>query len=61
MLEYLGMTLDYSTIGIVRISMHKYVDNMLAESPSDMNGVYKTPATEHLFIVDEGAKKLPEE
>jgi len=55
------MTLDYSTIGIVRISMHKYVDNMLAESPSDMNGVYKTPVTEHLFIVDEGAKKLPEE
>ena len=55
------MTLDYSTIGIVRISMHKYVDNMLAELPSDMNGVSTTLAALHLFKVDDSAQKLDED
>jgi len=37
------------------------VAKMLAESPSDMKGVSKTPEALHLFNTDKGAKKLPEE
>jgi len=57
-LEYLGMTLDYTTKGKVKISMQEYVDKMLAELPSDMKGVSKTSTALHLFNTDEGAKKL---
>jgi len=34
---------------------------MLTELPSDMNGVSTTPATLHLFNVDDGAQKLDED
>jgi len=34
---------------------------MLAELPSDMNGVSTTPAALHLFNVDDGAEKLDED
>jgi len=60
-LEYLGMMLDYMTKGKVKISMHKYIDKMLAELPSDMNGRSKTPEALHLFNTDKGAEKLSEE
>ena len=39
-LEYLGMTLDYSTKGKVKISMYDYIDKLLTELPSDMNGFF---------------------
>jgi len=60
-LEYLGMTLDYSTKGKVKISMYDYIDKLLTELPSDMNGTAKTPAASHLFNVNKDAKKLQEE
>jgi len=60
-LEYLGMTLDYTSKGKVKISMYEYIEKMLAELPSDMDGVSKTPAALHLFNTDEGAEKLLEE
>ena len=60
-LEYLGMTLDYSTKGKVKISMYDYIDKLLTELPSDMNGSARTPAASHLFNVNKDAKKLPEE
>jgi len=34
---------------------------MLAELPSDMNGVSMMPEAQHLFDVDEGAEKLNKE
>ena len=34
---------------------------MLAELPSDMNGVSTTPTALHLFNVDDGAEKIDEE
>ena len=58
-LEYLGMTLDYTTRNIVKISMYEYVDKMLTELPTDMNGAAKTPAARHLFSVNPETKKLP--
>ena len=45
----------------MKISMHVYVDKLLAELPLDMNGVFKTPVALHLFNLDEGANTLPEE
>jgi hypothetical protein len=60
-LEYLGMTLDYSTKGKVKISMYDYIDKLLTELPSDMNGSARTPAASHLFNVNKDAKKLQEE
>jgi len=52
--EYLGMTSDYTTKEKVKISMQEYVDKMLMELPSDMNGVCKTPTALHLFNIDKG-------
>jgi len=60
-LEYLGMTLEYTSKGKVKISIYEYIEKMLAELPSDMDGVSKTPAALDLFNTDEGAEKLPEE
>ena len=37
--DYLGMCIDYTVKGKVKISMYDYIDKMLAELPSDMNGV----------------------
>ena len=52
------MCIDYMVRGKVKISMYNYIDKMLAELPSDMNGVSNTPAALHLFNVDDGTEKL---
>jgi len=57
-IEYLGMCIDYMEKGKVKISMHEYINKMLAELPSDMNGTSTTPAALHLFNIDKGAEKL---
>jgi Reverse transcriptase (RNA-dependent DNA polymerase) len=56
--EYLGMTIDYSTPGKVKIGMVDYVRNMLDKLPEDMKGESATPAANHLFQVDNAAEKL---
>ena len=53
--KYLGMMLDYSTKGKIKISMHKYFNKMLIELPTDMNGSAKTPAARHLFSINPDA------
>jgi len=50
--DYLGMTLDYSTPGKVRITMSDYIANMLDDLPDDMDGVAATPAANCLFEVN---------
>jgi len=59
-LEYLGMTLDYSSKNKVKISMYEYVDKLLTKLPADMNGAAKTLAANHLFNVNPDTRKLPE-
>jgi len=59
-LEYLGLTLDYSEKGRVRISMYEYVKKIVNESPDDMKGIAKTPASSHLFHTNADCRKLPE-
>ena len=49
--DYLGMTLDYSAPGVVKIDMTVYVDKVLEEAPSYMAGTATTPADKNLFEV----------
>jgi hypothetical protein len=51
--EYLGMTLDFSNPGKVKIIMKEYIQGMLNEIPDDMDGVAVTPAPRHIFDVNE--------
>ena len=59
--DYLGMTIDFSNIGQVMVTMIDMIEKMLEELPEDMNGIKHTPAQEHLFKVnDEDPIKLEE-
>ena len=49
--EYLGMDLDFSNKGEVKISMIPYVKKMLKEFPIDINSSAPTPAALHFFQV----------
>jgi hypothetical protein len=49
--DYLGMTLDYSEDGKVKIIMTDYIEKMLDELPDDMDGEAGTPASLHLFSI----------
>ena len=51
--DYLGMTIDFSIIGKVMITMIDFIEKMLEEIPEDMNGEKKSPAQPHLFKVNE--------
>ena len=53
--EYLGMTLDFSNIGTVQITMVDYIKGILADMPDDMlQGHAATPATQNLFVINTG-------
>ena len=60
--EYLGMTLDYSTQGEVKITMYNYIRDIVTDfkqyDPSNKNA--RTPAENQLFKVRDDQKKLPE-
>ena len=52
--EYLGMTLDYTTTGIVRVTMFKYIDEIIETfSKFDIIKLKSTAAPEDLFKIDE--------
>lgn len=61
--DYLGMDLDFSKKGAVRVSMIKYLHKILEGFPEAISGTAATPAGENLFKVrDETDRKLlPEE
>ena len=60
--EYLGMKLDFSVAGQVKITMFDYIQEMLEDfhkfDPS--KNVSRTPAADHLFIVRDDQPKLNE-
>ena len=60
--EYLGMNLDYTSPGEVKISMIPYIDNILKDFSEEIVGTAVTPGAELLFEVQEGANstQLPE-
>jgi hypothetical protein len=61
--DYLGMTLDYTTKGEVKVTMVDYLKGVLGDFPEAITGTAPTPAAEHLFDVrpDEERKILNEE
>jgi hypothetical protein len=59
--DYLGMTLDFSVDGKVKIGMVQYVKTMLAELNADMDGMSPTSAAAHLFNINEECPKLDKE
>jgi hypothetical protein len=59
--QYLGITIDFSTKGEVRLDMSEYIDEILADAPDEiMKGPATTPAANHLFDVNKNAEKLDE-
>ncbi len=50
--DYLGMTIDFGTPGVVKFTMVDYIKKMLDKLPEDMNGEAATPAANHLFEVN---------
>ena len=49
--EYLGMDIDYSTIGKITFSINKYTHNVIDKLPKDLSKIAKTPAGEYHFTV----------
>jgi hypothetical protein len=58
--DYLGMTLDYSERGRVKIKMLDYVDKMLAYLPAEMDGEAPSSAANHLITVNDDQIKVNE-
>jgi hypothetical protein len=51
--DYLGMTLDFSVPGQVMVTMIDYIKMICMDLPKGMIGTAATPATNHLFQVDD--------
>eukprot|EP00804_Cyclotella_cryptica_P018943 CCRYP_006454-RA/>CCRYP_006454-RA protein AED:0.42 eAED:0.42 QI:0/0/0/1/0/0/3/0/250 len=49
--DYLGMYLDYSVVGKLRVSMIKYVDKILNEFQQTITKTSSAPAADHLFQI----------
>jgi hypothetical protein len=58
--DYLGMLLDYSEPGYVKLNMVENVKKILAEMPEDMDGTATSPAAEYLFKIIDGVELLDE-
>jgi hypothetical protein len=59
--EYLGMTLDYNSTGVCKITMPKYTQEILSEverTMSNCKGSKSSAAPKMLFEVDEKSSKL---
>ena len=53
--EYLGMTINFSDTGKVKITMYDYVDKIINKLPTEMISESATPASNHLFVIrDDG-------
>jgi hypothetical protein len=55
------MTIDYSEDGKVKFMMPDYVEGILDEAPSEMDGIAVTPAGPNLFTVKADEIKLDDE
>ena len=59
--NFLGMVLDFTSDGEVKIDMQEYVDKMIESFPYDDVKTATTPAANHLFQVRDEVKVLEEE
>ena len=53
---YLGMTVDYSTIGKVQIKMSDYIKGILESLSPSMDRESDTPEADHLFTINKDAE-----
>jgi hypothetical protein len=58
--DYLGMTLDYSEKGKVKIKILEYVEKMLADLQAEMDGEAPSPAANHLLTINDDQTKMDE-
>jgi hypothetical protein len=56
--DYLGMVIDYSTEGNVKINMEQIIQNIIDEMPIEMTGVSPRPASNNLFEVNADGEKV---
>jgi hypothetical protein len=56
--DYLGITINFYERHKVKLTMINYLEDILSEMPSDMEGVARTPAQDDLFTVDESSTLL---
>ena len=54
--DYLGITIDYSSPGMVVVDMKHYIDKLLLETLPDIKGVAQTRTGEHSFKVNPDCK-----
>ena len=61
--DYLGVDMDYSSKGKVRVSMIKYLSNILDGFSKELGKPVSDPAADHLFQIrdEKEAKYLSEE
>jgi hypothetical protein len=59
--NYLGMVLDFTVPGEVKINMVDYVKKMVQDFPDESKAKAATPAAMHLFEVNDDAKRISEE
>ena len=52
--DYLGMLVDFTEKGKVKIDMVKYVESMIEDFPVKINKISKTPAAENLLDIGTG-------
>ena len=52
--DYLGMLVDFTEKGKVKIDMIKYVESMIEDFPVKINKISKTPAAENLLDIGTG-------
>ena len=61
--DYLGMDLDFGTVGEVKVKMINYVKDMLESFPfaKQIQKAVTSPAADNLFRIDENASKIEKE
>ena len=59
--DFLGMILDFSTPGKVKVNVVECIKKMIEDFPEDDDTTAITPAALHLFNVREDGEKLPED
>jgi hypothetical protein len=56
--DYLGITINFDERHKVKFTMIDYLEDILSETPRDMEGTARTPAWDELFTVDESSPLL---
>jgi Reverse transcriptase (RNA-dependent DNA polymerase) len=59
--DYLAMTLDFSSPGVLKVDMTSYVNRMIEDFPEELSGKSKCPWSDNLFKVEEESPKLTDD